>query len=75
MLDRITMTFTKNYVTVNKKYHCKKCGFRFYRKNRDWFTINPLSTSDYNTAREEKRKAMEVKVRECPKCREIVIPS
>jgi ribosomal protein L37AE/L43A len=74
MLSSVKMTFVKNWVEVYKKYHCKKCGYRFYRKNRDWFTLNPLNPDDFNTCRERRKKELEKKIRYCPKCSTEVKP-
>lgn len=75
MLRRIVTTYQKHYVEINAKYHCKGCGHRFYRKNKDWFTINPLCSSDFNTARGNTLERMTKKVRQCPKCDTEVKPT
>lgn len=74
MMIKTVTTYPKHYVEVNAKYHCGVCGHRFYRKNRDWFTVNPLNSSDYNTARESILSNMKKKVRSCPKCHQDVKP-
>jgi hypothetical protein len=67
MLIRTKQTFPKHYVEINAKYYCK-CGHKFYRKNRDWFTVNPLNTMDFNQSREELKNRLKKKIRACPKC-------
>lgn len=75
MIESVKVTYKKQWVEVPAKYACKGCGNKFYRKNRDWFTVNPLSTDDYNTARNKKRKEQEQRVRPCPKCGADVKPT
>ena len=75
MFRRTVTTYPKHSIGVDAKYKCTKCGHRFYRKNNDWFTVNPLSNSDYNTARKETLERMKNKVRKCPKCDTEVKPS
>ena len=75
MLRRTVTTYPKHYVEINAKYTCKCCGYKFYRKNRDWFTINPLSNSDFNTARKDAIERVTKKVRQCPKCNTEVKPT
>ena len=70
---RTTTTYPKHYVEISAKYYCK-CGHKFYRNNRDWFTVNPLNTNDYNTSRNELKGTLKKKVRNCPKCGSVVKP-
>ena len=70
-----TTTYPKRYVEISAKYECKGCGHKFYRKNRDWFTINPLCTEDFNTIRQKLSNELKVKIRNCPKCQTEVKPS
>jgi predicted RNA-binding Zn-ribbon protein involved in translation (DUF1610 family) len=71
---RITTTYPKRYVEINAKYCCS-CGHKFYRKNRDWFTINPLCTEEFNIVRQKLANALKIKTRNCPKCGSEVKPS
>lgn len=73
MFKRVKETYQKHYVEVNCRYHCR-CGNKFYRKNRDWFTVNPLNTKDYNESRKEILERMKKKVRNCPICKKPVKP-
>jgi len=73
IVKTVTTTYSKNYVEINAKYICK-CGHTFYRKNRDWFTLNPLSTLDYNASRNKIKEEQSKRIRECPRCSEKVKP-
>ena len=72
MIKTVT-TYPKHYVEINARYYCK-CGHKFYRKNRDWFTVNPLNTSEYNECVKTLKNKLTKKVRNCPKCSNPVKP-
>jgi len=67
MMSRTVTTYPKHYVEISARYNCK-CGHKFYRKNRDWFTINPLNHDGYNTSRKNLINKLKNKERDCPKC-------
>lgn len=73
MFIKTKTIYPKHYVEVNCRYHCL-CGRKFYRLNRDWFTVNPLNTKDYNESRKQILERMKKKVRDCPKCGNPVKP-
>lgn len=73
MLKSVKETYPKHYVEINCRYHCQ-CGHKFYRKNRDWFTVNPLNTKSYNESRKEILERMKKKIRKCPQCKNTVKP-
>jgi ribosomal protein S27AE len=65
----IHTTFKKNYVEVNAKYKCGDCGFKFYRKNRDWFTMTFMNVDkSYDDLYKEFKEKLKIRTRQCPKC-------
>jgi ribosomal protein L37AE/L43A len=69
----IKTTYPKRWVSINGRYNCQ-CGHKFYRENRDWFTINPFNKKSPEECRSSLIKEMAEKKRNCPKCGNQVIP-
>jgi hypothetical protein len=70
-----SISFAKNTVVFNAKYECQ-CGYKFVRKNSDWFTISGL----FNTKSKEEIKSdilakLKIQKRDCPKCKSTCIPN
>lgn len=75
MLFNNKATKPRQFVEISARYECKGCGHRFYRKNREDFSVNPLNTNEYNTRRKDLIAKLSAMVRECPKCKTKVNPS
>ena len=67
-------TFDKKWVSVQCTYKCK-CGHRFVRENRDWYTLNPFIAHipEFVTRLEIQSKLLKL-IRPCPKCKANVKP-
>lgn len=69
----IHQTFDKRWLSAQCTYICK-CGHRFVRENRDWYTINPFNTESPSEIAASIRKKLFSRVRPCPKCKKEVKP-
>lgn len=70
---RRSVSFAKNTVVFNAKYECQ-CGYKFVRKNSDWFTINPFNTKSIEENRSDILAELKIKKRDCPKCKSTCVP-
>jgi hypothetical protein len=61
------ITYPKEWVEFNAKYYCK-CSNKFYRKNRDWFTMSPFNKKTRLESSKKILEGLKQKVRLCPKC-------
>lgn len=67
------ITFKKQWVEANCKYICD-CGNVMYRKNRDWFTMNPFNKKSFQECQQEMFEKLTRKKRNCNQCGSEIYP-
>lgn len=75
MLFNNKATKPRQFVEISAKYECTGCNHRFYRRNRESFSVNPLNTNEFNTCRKNLIDKLSKMIRKCPKCQVDVKPS